>query len=49
MMPVLAERENAHKIMSDMKKHVAYLESSKWMYENNGDMNPSEHFSHNSL
>lgn len=40
-MPVLAERENINKIMSDMKKHIAYLESTKWMFENNGDMIPS--------
>jgi hypothetical protein len=48
-MPVLAERENITKIMNDLKKHVAYLDNTKWMYENNGDMNPSEHLSHNNL
>lgn len=32
MMPVLAERENMNKIMSDMKKHINYLENSKWMF-----------------
>jgi hypothetical protein len=48
-MPALAERENINKIMSDMKKHMAYLENTKWMFENNGEMNPAEHLSHNAL
>ncbi len=48
-MPVLAERENINKIMNDLKKHVSYLDNTKWMYENNGDMNPSEHLNHNNL
>lgn len=32
-----------------MKKHIAYLENTKWMFENNGDMIPSDHLSHNNL
>jgi hypothetical protein len=28
---------------------VTYLDTTKWMYENNGDMNPSEHLNHNNL
>ena len=35
--------------MSEMKKHINYLENTKWMFENNGDMIPSEHLSHNNL
>jgi hypothetical protein len=48
-MPMMSERENINKIMADMKKHIAYLEATKWMYENNGDMIPNEHLSHHSL
>lgn len=49
VVPALSERENINKIMTDMKKHIAYLEATKWMYENNGDMLPNEHLSHHSL
>lgn len=48
-MPAQAERENINKTMSELKKHITYLENTKWMYENNGDMNPSEHLTHHNL
>lgn len=48
-MPAQAERENINKTMNELKKHIAYLENTKWMYENNGEMNPSEHLTHHNL
>lgn len=47
-MPVLSERENISKMMSELKKQANFLESTKWMFENN-EMLHSDNFSANSL
>ena len=48
MVPVLVEKENITKIMNEMKKQANFLESTKWMFENNSQL-PTDNFSPNPL
>lgn len=39
------ERENMGKMMEEMKKQLTYLDSTRWMYENNDGVLPMDNFS----
>ena len=49
MLPAMAERENINKVMGEIRKNIAYLENSKWMFSNNADMNPLDHITKDNL
>jgi hypothetical protein len=38
------EKENYNKMIGDMKKQLGYLDSTRWMYENNNGILPMDNF-----
>lgn len=38
------EKENYNRMIGDMKKQLNYLDSTKWMYENNNGVLPMDNF-----
>jgi hypothetical protein len=39
------EKENYNKMIGEMKKQLGYLDSTRWMYENNNGILPMDNFS----
>lgn len=42
--PAQNEKENYNRMVGDMKKQLNYLDSTKWMYENNNGILPMDNF-----
>ena len=43
----MSEKELISKLQNEMRKQIKYLDESKWMFENNSDVNPLDNLPNN--